>query len=449
MITEALTDRTGWQRLADLGDNIGPRPAGSPQLEQAILWALQEMKRDGLDNVHSEPVKVSKWVRGDESAEMVSPVHRRLPILGLGGSVGTPPTGVEAEILVVHSFDELDAKKELARERIVVYNIPFTTYSETVGYRTRGASRAAKYGASAVLVRSIGPSGFQTLHTGILQYEDSTARIPAAAITSEDAEALQRMQDRGSATRIRLHMEARTLPDADSSNVVAEIRGREKPDEVVVLGAHFDSWDVGTGSSDDGVGCLIMWEALRIMRKLDLRPARTIRVVLFADEETRLSGGLSYRDRHKEELGKHVLMAESDTGVFPPLKLMFAGNDAASATVTEIASLLQRIDMSQVNRGQRVSGAVDIGPSVEQGHLPSLAVVGDLSKYFTIHHSPADTVDKINPLDMAHAVAAVAVLAYVVADMPTRLGEAPASAHLNGVQEDAGGTRNPHNRALP
>ena len=417
LIRESLATDFAWQRLALLGDTFGPRLSGSKNLEDAIEWAVEEMKKDGLEDVRTEPVKVPHWVRGRESVAIVAPRHQELVMLGLGNSVGTPPAGIEADILVVRSFEEMEAAGARVRGRIVVFNAPFTTYGETVRYRTAGPSRAAALGAAAVLVRSVGPPGLRTPHTGVLEYAARAPQIPAAAITVEDAERLQRMQDRGTQVRVRLSMEARFLPDADSFNVIGEIRGRETPDEVVVVGGHFDSWDVGTGSTDDGGGCVVTWEALRLMKKLGLRPRRTVRVVLWTNEENGLRGALAYRDRHRDELPNHVLMLESDSGVFRPTGFGFSGSDAARARVTEIAALLRDIGADRIGPS---GGGADIGPSVEAGRIPAMSLTVD-GDYFLIHHTPADTVDKIDPKDMSRAAAAIAVMAYVIADMPERL----------------------------
>jgi carboxypeptidase Q len=417
LVGEALSSDFAWQRLALLGDTFGHRLSGSDNLADAIKWAAEEMMKDGLENVRTEPAKVPHWVRGQESAEIVSPRRYPMVMLGLGNSIGTPAEGIEAEILVVRNFQELDAAAARVRGRIVVYNAPFTTYGETVQYRSAGPSRAATQGAVAVLVRSVGPKGLRTPHTGALRYADGQPQIPAAAITVEDAERLQRMQDRGTQVRVRLKMEAKFLPDADSANVVGEIRGREKPDEVVVIGGHFDSWDVGTGSTDDGGGCIATWEALRLMKKLNLRPRRTVRVVLWTNEENGLRGGQAYLERYRDQLGDHVMMLESDGGVFKPTGFGFSGSEAARTKVKEIATLLRGIQAGRIGAN---GGGADIGPSVEAGRLPAMSLEVD-GEYFLIHHTPADTVDKIDPMDVARASAAIAVMTYVVADMPERL----------------------------
>jgi len=422
LIGEAVGSTFAWQRLAVLTDSIGHRLSGTPALDRAIAWALDEMKRDGLENVHTESVMVPKWVRGAESAEIVEPARHPMVMLGLGDSVGTGPAGegVQAEVVIVRSFEELETNADRARGRIVLFNVAFTSYGETVRYRSQGPSRAARHGAVAALVRAVGPPGLRTPHTGALQYAADVPKIPAAAIATEDGDRLQRMADRGSRVVVRLKMEAHFEADATSANVVGELRGREKPEEIVVVSGHLDSWDVGAGATDDGGGCIVTWEALRIMKKLNLRPRRTVRVVLWTNEENGGRGGLAYRDRHRAELGNHVLMMESDGGVFRPLGFGFSGNDTAREKVKAIATLLTGIAADQVSLG---GGGADIGPSIQEAHIPGMSLEVDGSKYFLIHHTPADTIDKIDPIEMAKCAAAVAVMAYVVADLPQRIGE--------------------------
>jgi carboxypeptidase Q len=417
LIAESLSNHFAWERLALLGDTFGHRLSGSKALEQAIRWAVAEMKKDGFDNVRTDPVKVPHWVRGAESLEIVFPHRSSLAMLGLGHSVGTPPDGVEGELLVVRSFNELDAAAERLRGKIVLFNVPFTTYGETVQYRSSGPSRAAAHGAVASLVRSVGPPGLRTPHTGMTIYSSGQPRIPAAAVSTEDADRLQRMSNRGTTVRLRLKMEAAFLPDADSANVIGEIRGRERPDEVIVVGGHFDSWDVGTGATDDGGGCVVTWDALRLMKKLNLRPRRTVRVVLFTNEENGLAGARAYLERYRGDLPKHVLMLESDTGVLRPTGFGFTGSTEARAKVELIATLLRGIGIDRI--GPSGDGA-DIGPSVEAGRIPAMSLESN-GNYFLIHHTHADTVDKIDPGDMARAAAAIAVISYIVADMPDRL----------------------------
>jgi len=405
-----------WRRLAEVTDTFGPRFSGTEPLERAIDWAVAEMKKDGLENVRKEPVMVPKWVRGRESLDLVEPVRQPLAMLGLGNSVGTPAAGLEGEVLVVKDFDELTAKAADAKGRIVLFNAIFTNYGATVVYRRNGPSRAAALGATAVIIRSVGPAGLRTPHTGATVYDEAQPKIPAAAISAEDADRFQRLADRGVRIRMKLSMEAHFDPDAQSYNVVAEWRGRELPDEIVVVGGHFDSWDVGAGASDDAGGCIVTWEALRLMKSLGLRPRRTVRVVLFTNEENGLRGGNAYRDQHAGELKNHVALLESDGGVFDPDGFGFTGPDDARATVSAIAGLLKGLGASTVAAS---GGGADIGPAAEAAKIPMLShnVKGD---YFLIHHTQADTIARITPKQVSDNAAAIAVMTYVLADRGLR-----------------------------
>ena len=421
IIGAALTSKRAYERLAYLTDHIGNRLSGSAALERGIEWAVAEMKKDGLDNVRAEKVMVPHWVRGEESLEMISPVTRSLNILGLGNSVGTPEAGITAAVAVVRNFDELEALGEKVRGKIVVYNAPFTTYGASVLYRGAGASRAARYGAVATLVRSITPVSLQTPHTGALRYDESVSKIPAAAITIEAAELFQRMQDRGEQVTVRLKMAAKFLPDAESANVIGELKGTERPDEVVVVSGHFDSWDVGQGANDDGGGCIVSWEAVRLLKELGLRPRRTIRVVLWTNEENGGRGGLAYREAHRDELAKHVFAIESDSGIARPqgFGLTNTAPLQARANLKEILRLVSGIGADRVADD---GGGSDIGPIMRDGVIgASLDVDG--THYFDIHHTQADTLDKIDPRDLALCVATMAVVAYTVADLPQNFGK--------------------------
>ena len=417
IIAAALADSAAYARLAELTDRFGHRFSGSDALEHALDWILAEMRRDGLANVRGEPVMVPVWVRGEESAELVVPRAQRLPMLGLGGSAATPPEGITAEVLVVDSFDELSARAAEARGKIVLFDVPFTTYGETVRYRSDGADAAARAGAVASLIRSVTPTSQRSPHTGMMRYADSVARIPHAALTVEDAMMLHRMQDRAERIVVRLRMGARELPDRESRNVVGELVGRERPDEVVVMGGHIDSWDVGQGAMDDGGGVVAAWDALRVLKRLGLTPRRTIRVVGWTNEENGLRGGTAYRDAHREALDRHVLAIESDAGVFAPEGFSFTGSDAAFAIVQQVGALLEGIGAGRITRG---GGGADVGPIMRDG-VPGMGLDVDGTRYFWYHHSDGDTVDKLDPREMNLCVAVMAVMAYVVADLPERL----------------------------
>jgi carboxypeptidase Q len=421
LIAAALGDSAAYKRLGELVDRFGHRFSGSASLERAIDWIITEMKKDGLQNVRGEPVLVPRWVRGRESLELLGPRADTLVMLGLGGSVGTPPQGIEGEVLVVSSFEELSKRAVEARGKIVLFDAPFTSYGQTVAYRQSGAIEAARAGAIASLIRSVASYSMKTPHTGSMRYDSAAPRIPHAAVSVEDALMLHRMQDRGEKIRVRLKMEARTLPDVQSRNVMGEIVGRERPDEVIVLGGHIDSWDVGQGAMDDGGGVVAAWEAVRLMHKLGLRPRRTVRAIGWTNEENGLRGGNGYRDAHRNELDKHVLAIESDAGVFKPLGFGFTGSDSAFAIMQQVGRLLERIGAGQITRG---GGGADIGPIMQHG-VPGMGLTVDGTRYFWFHHSEADTLDKLDPHEMALCVAAMAIVAYVVADLPEMLPRTP------------------------
>lgn len=418
LIQAALADTVAWSRLATMVDRFGNRLSGSASLEATIDWALAQMRADGLQNVRGEPVMVPHWVRGEESAELLLPRPVPLHMIGLGGSVATPPGGITADVLVVGSTEELQAHAAEARGKIILFDVPFTTYGETVRWRTLGALSAAKVGAAAALIRSVSSFSMQNPHTGSMRYPDSTvARIPGAAVSVEDAMMMHRLQQRGERIRVHLLMSARMLPDAPSRNVVAELVGRERPDEVVVVSGHLDSWDVGTGAMDDGGGVMAAWEAVRLMKELGLRPRRTVRVVAWTNEENGVRGGNGYRDAHRAQLGRHQLAIESDNGVFRPNGFRFQGGDSALALLRQVSRLLEPIGATKMDKGD---GETDVGPMIALG-VPGLGLDVDGTKYFWYHHSSADTIDKLDPGEMARCIAAMAVVAYVAADMPETL----------------------------
>lgn len=424
IIDAAMRNQGAWDKLQYLCDRIGARPSGSPQLEAAVEWAAAEMRRDGLENVELQPVEVTHWVRGEERGWIQAPVFSRLHLLGLGRSVGTPPGGISAPILVVSSFDELSAmERQQVEGRIVVFNAPFQGYGRTAAYRTRGASRAAAKGAAAVLVRSVTPVSLRSPHTGTLVYEDGSPRIPAAAISIEDALLLQRLFDSGEPVVVHLEMGATTLPPARSANVLGEIRGRELPEEVVVLGAHLDSWDVGQGAHDDGAGVAVCMETARLLLELGLRPRRTLRVVLFTDEENGGLGGEAYRRRLGDAVGNHVAAIELDAGAEAPVGFGLGGTlpeaefARALARVQDIGRLLAGIEAGNVSAG---GGGADIAPLMREG-VPGLGLRTVGRRYFEWHHSEADTLDKVDLEDLRKNLAAAAVAAFVLADLPVRL----------------------------
>lgn len=423
LIEAAMSDQQGMEKLAYLCDRIGNRLSGSTGLEEAVTWAAAQMKRDGLENVVTPPVKVPHWVRGTERASIVGPVNRQLTILGLGGSIATPKEGLTAAVVPVATFDELERKGRAAVEgKIVLFNAPYVSYGRTVVYRHAGASRAASLGAVATLVRSITPLAVQLPHTGAMEYSADAPRIPAAAVTIEDATLIQRLTDAGNTVTVHLEMAAHTEPDADSANVIGEIPGSEEPDQVVVIGGHLDSWDVGAGAQDDGSGCITALEAARLIKALELKPRRTLRVVFWVNEENGGAGGRAYRDWAGEKIKSHVAAIEMDGGAEKPIGFgVSAGTrtQTAVAEMRQIGALLDPIGAGSIVAG---GGGADIGP-IMGGGVPGLALRTVGTHYFDWHHTRADTVDKIDPEDLRRNIAAMAVMAYVLADMPDTISK--------------------------
>jgi hypothetical protein len=420
IIAASFTDQDGYAKLSYLCDRIGNRLSGSPALNDAIQWAAAQMKRDGLENVSTPAVKVPHWVRGREEASLVAPVQHTLTMLGLGGSVATPADGITAQVVAVDTFDALTALgREKVAGKIVLFNVPYEGYGKTVTYRVTGASRAARLGAVAMLLRSVGSLAMQTPHTGAMEYSDDDPKIPAAAITLEDATLIQRLSDSGESVTVHLYMEAHMMPDADSANVMGEIRGREKPDEIVVMGGHIDSWDVGAGAQDDGSGIMAALEAAVIIKKLGLRPRRTLRVVFWTNEENGSAGGHAYRAMVGDAIHNHVAAIEMDGGAEKPVGFGLSPGGPALARAKEIGRLLESIGADTIHEG---GGGADIGPLMHDG-VPGLGLFTVGTHYFDWHHTRTDTVDKINPQEFRLNIAAMAVMGYVLADMPERLGE--------------------------
>jgi carboxypeptidase Q len=413
IISKSLTDSTAYNRLGYMCDTFGPRLSGSKNLENAINWILKEMNNDGLENVRGEKVAVPTWIRGKESVTLLSPFKKELSMLGLGGSIATPRGGLKAEVIVVNDWDELESRSSEVPGNIVLFNAPFTSYGETVAYRYSGASAAAKHGAVASLIRSIGPWSMNTPHTGVMAYDDDIQKIPHAALTMEDAMMLSRIHNRGEKIIVKLDMNARMVADRWSRNVLGEIKGSIYPDEVVVVGGHIDSWDVGQGAQDDGGGCIASWEAVRLIKELGLKPKRTIRCVMWTNEENGGKGNKGYRDMHMDEMDKHVLAIESDGGVFSPKGFGFSGNDSARKIVEEIHALMKPIGANTISEGGR---AADVAPLNDEG-VPVMSLNVDGSKYFWYHHTNADTFDKVDFNEFNRCIAAMAIMAYVVADL--------------------------------
>ncbi len=432
IIAAGREQNDSWLKLQELCDDIGNRLSGSPQLDQAIKWAQMAMRRDGQENVRAEAVTVRKWVRGNESLEMISPRQLPIAMLGLGGSVGTPAEGITADVVVVSNKEELDALPDVAvAGKIVVFNAAMPAYTETEGsgygiavkYRSSGAQWAAERGGVAALVRSVTAYSLNSPHTGAMRYSGGpeVPEIPAAAISVEGATLFARLQSRGITPRVCLKMEASEQGEALSANVVAEFRGRELPDEIVVIGGHIDSWDVGTGAQDDGAGCVAAMEALNILRRLDLRPRRTIRVVLWTNEENGTAGAMSYFNRHEDEV--HVAGIESDSGGFAPqgLSIEMADERKQEIAAKQLATILSLLKAINATRTETGHSGTDVGPLRDLGAAcMGLSVDGRL--YFNTHHTHADTVDKVDPAHLTDCAITMAVAAWAIAEMPGRLG---------------------------
>ena len=417
---KALHNQHAYERLIELCDDIGHRISGSPELDRAILWTQEKMKEDGLINVHTQDVLVNYWKRGEEKLILHSPTNVELPMLGLGMSIATPATGIRAEVVVVRSFDELENLDDVfVQDKIVLYNAPFTTYGETVQYRSKGASRAAQKGAVASLVRSVSPSSYQSPHTGALSY-DEDYKIPAAAITLEDAERFQRWQDRGKRIDVELYMEAMTEKNVPSANVIGEIQGSQRPDEIVVIGGHLDSWDVGQGAQDDGAGVVIAMETARLIAELPTPPKRTLRVVLFTNEENGLAGAKGYADVYGES-DNHYAAIEADIGAGNPLYFSFKTpldrpdlEERAKKIVSDMTPLLQHLGLKDFEAGY--AGA-DVNPIIEKGSV-GFGLRMDTTGYWPIHHTQADTVDKVNPEHLQKNIAALSSLTWYLLNVP-------------------------------
>jgi carboxypeptidase Q len=434
LVGREMVDGQAFARLRYLTDRIGPRLSGSPQADQAVEWAVKRFGEDGI-SAHAEKVMAPHWVRGEESAEIVSPVSQRLCAVALGGSIPTPGDGVTGEVLEVSSFDELHALGERAKGKIILYDKAMTRESDeskSVGYgavaplRHGGAIEAAKLGAIGALIRSLGTASYRLPHTGAMAYDEKVPKIPFAAITAEDSELIHRLLADGDHVSVHFRLGCRTLPDVPSANVVADIVGREKPEEIVLICGHLDSWDLATGAIDDGAGVAIVMEAMRLVHVLGLQPRRTIRAVLYMNEENGLAGGKTYAADHRAELQKHVAAIESDSGAAHPLGFGISGGAGAEERVREIATLLRGFGADDVKKG---GGGADISPLRDSG-VPMLSLRQDGTHYFDYHHTPADTLDKVDPFELSQNAASMAVMAYILADMPETLArQEPESTH--------------------
>jgi len=420
ILHRAIEASRAYETLSHLSDDIGPRLSGSRNAALAVDWTTKRFREWGIDATN-EPVMVPHWVRGRESAKLVSHNDQNIVLTALGGSVATPATGITADVVEVASYDELKSLGPRVKGRIVFYNNPmdmelvrsrrsFEAYRKAVEFRSNGASQAAQYGAIAVVIRSVGSASLRTPHTGSVKYDEKHPKIPAAAMTAEDAMLIHRLIARVNDVRMNLILTPRDLPQVRSANVIAEIRGSEKPDEIVLIGAHLDSWDLGTGAIDDGSGVAMVMDTMRIIHDLGLRPKRTIRCVLFMNEENGLNGGKTYFANHKNE--KHVAAIETDAGAAAPTGFTTTLSGDAVTSLAERVRILDRIGAAKFET--RPETGADTSLLVQAG-VPGFGFVPDPLQYFDYHHSPADTLDKVDPLDLAKDTAAIAVLAWTLA----------------------------------
>lgn len=410
ILSTARDGQGGFDRLADLCDNIGARLAGSKALEAAVEWSVVQLNEAGADKVWTEPVMVPHWVRGHESAQMLSPRIQQLNVLGLGGTVAGV---VEGDVVVLGGLEEVDAA---VQGKIVLFDSPMGEsiptvheYGGAVSVRVHGPSTAAAHGAVAVMVRSMTTRSLSTPHTGATVYKEGVPKIPAVAVTTEDSASMARLISAGTPVRVRIETSGVTHDDAASHNVVGEIRGAKKPREVVLIGAHLDSWDVGQGAHDDGAGVVEVIEALKVIRSLGVSPKRTIRVVLFTNEENGLAGGRAYAASHPPRFReRHVAAVESDLGGGPPRFWTAQGTDKQMTWLRKAAAPLGM----PVGVG---GGGSDIKPLGEQGVL-RIGFRPDDTHYFDVHHTAADTLDKVDPRALAESTAAIAGLAWQLAN---------------------------------
>jgi Zn-dependent M28 family amino/carboxypeptidase len=427
----ALSDEYGYQKLAHLTDNIGPRPTGSPQAQAAVQYVADEMRKLGLE-VHLEEVRVPHWMRGVETAELVEyPAQapgatQKIVLTALGGNTPTPPEGVTAEVVVVKSFDELKALgREKVAGKIVLFEVAFDkqkaangwagdAYGEAVAYRAGGAKAAAELGAAAALVRSVGNADYRLPHTGWSE----AANIPAGAVTSEDADLIARLAAQGK-VRMHLMLTSQAGPEVLSHNVVADLKGSEHPEQIVIVSGHLDSWDLGTGAIDDGAGVAVAMETAELLQRLHLHPKRTLRVIAWMDEENGGRGNIAYAKAHETEFANYSAAIESDNGAAHPLGFHAEISPMALPLLKPVQDVLEGIGANLIKLTDDSPGA-DIAPMAKNG-VPTFGIMQDARTYFNYHHTAADTLDKVVPRDLRENAAAMAVLAYELANLPAPL----------------------------
>jgi hypothetical protein len=426
----ALESDYAYRQVARLANNIGPRLSGSTQAAKAVEYVAAELKALGCD-VQLEKVMVPHWVRGDETAALVQfpgqalNTTQKIVLCALGGSVATPKEGIEAEVVVVKNFDELKSMpREKVTGKIVLFNYPFDkqmaaegrggeAYGEAVVYRSDGPSAAARLGAVACLIRSVGGADYRLPHTGMTDYAKDAPKIPAGAVTAEDADLIANLAPQGP-VKMKLILTPQTLPDAESANVIGDIKGSEHPEQVVIVSGHLDSWDLGTGAIDDGAGVAVSMEAANLIQKLGLKPKRTIRVIAWMNEENGSAGSKQYAKEHQKEWMNHFAAIETDGGADHPLGINIKGKPEVKKMFAPVAAILQESGASMLTLVEHCGA--DIAP-MERAGVPTFSPIQDSRFYFNYHHTAADTLDKVVPKALAENSAVVAVLAYALANM--------------------------------
>ncbi|MCL1141460.1 M20/M25/M40 family metallo-hydrolase [Shewanella gaetbuli] len=422
---QALQSNLAYDLVESLTVEVGPRLAGTDKDLQAVDWAIHNLKSLGFDKVYKESVQVPAWSRGKAVASIVSPFEQPLVITALGGSVSTPEKGIQAPIIRFDTLSDLIAASNKDVEGKIVFIDHQTEkhkdgrgYGITVGARSKGAVEAAKKGAMAIVIRSIGTDHDRMAHTGMMRYQEDVPKIPAAAMSIPDAELINGMLKRDPNIIMSLNMSSKNLGVATSYNVIAEVTGHSKPEEIVLIGAHLDSWDEGTGAIDDGAGVAIVTAAAKLIQDLPKKPARTIRVVLYAAEEVGLVGGKAYAAEHSEELSKHYIAAESDFGAGPVYQIDF---NVAPTSFSQIQHQVSAITQIGVALGTNTaSGGPDVSMLPKLG-VPVASLKQDGTDYFDYHHTPNDTLDKIDPKALAQNVAAYVHFAYMMAQSEVEL----------------------------
>lgn len=425
----ALNSDYAYKQVAHLANNIGPRLTGSAQAAKAVEYVAGELKAIGCD-VQLEKVMVPQWVRGAETAALVQfpgmaqGTTQKIIVTTLGASIATPSDGITAEVVAVKNFDELKAMpRDKVAGKIVLFNYPFDkqmaaqsysgqAYGEAVEYRSDGPSAAARQGAVACLIRSVGGADYRIPHTGQTKYADDAPKIPAGAVTAEDADLIVDLAKQGS-VRMKLVLTPQSLPDVESANVISDIKGSEHPEQIVIVSGHLDSWDLGTGAIDDGAGVAVSMEAANLMQKLHLKPKRTVRVIAWMNEENGLAGANQYAKDHEKDWDNHFAAMETDGGAGHPIGLYIKAKPEVKAMLKAVSAILQESGAGALALSE--NAGADIGP-IEKAGVPGFAPIQDNRFYFNYHHTAADTLDKIVPKELAENSAVVAVAAYALAN---------------------------------